>query len=58
MKIFAVDTCSLIALQYSGYLEAAVKTLNFVITKKVYSELEEMGKFSEDDGFAALDVFK
>ncbi len=58
MTIFAIDTCSLIALHYSGYLEAAVKTVKLVITRKVYSELEEMGKISDDDGSAALEVLK
>lgn len=58
MTIFAIDTCSLIALHYSGYLEAVVKTVNLVITKKVYSELEEMGKFPDDDGSAACEVLK
>lgn len=58
MTIFAIDTCSLIALHYSGYLEAAVRTVNLVITKKVYSELEEMGDFSDDDSSAALEVLK
>lgn len=58
MTIFTIDTCSLIALHYSGYLEVAVKTVNLVITKKVYSELEEMGKFSDEDGSAAIEVLK
>ena len=58
MTRFAIDTCSLIALHYSGYLEAAVKTVNLVITKKVLSELEEMGEFSDDDGSAAHEVLK
>ncbi len=58
MTIFAIDTCSLIALHYSGYLEAAVETANLVITKRIYSELEEMGKFSDDDSSAALEVLK
>ncbi len=55
---FAIDTCSLIALHYSGYLEAAVKNIDIVITKKIYSELEEMEKFSDDDGSAAHEVLK
>ncbi len=58
MKRFVIDTCSLIALHYSGYLEAAVKTVNLVTTKKIYSELEEMGKFSDDDSSAAREVLK
>ncbi len=58
MTRFAIDTCSLIALQYSGYLETIVKSLNLIITKKISSELEEMGKFSDDDSSAAHDVLK
>lgn len=58
MTIFAIDTCSLIALHYSGYLEAVVKNIDIVITKKVYSELEEMENFSDDDGSAAHEVLK
>ncbi len=58
MTIFAIDTCSLIALHYSGYFEDAVKTVDIVITRKIYSELEEMGKFSDDDSSAALEVLK
>ncbi|MFA4936527.1 MAG: hypothetical protein WC568_11890 [Candidatus Methanoperedens sp.] len=58
MTRFAIDTCSLIALQYSGYLEASIKTVNLVITKKIYSELEEMGNFSDDDSSAAQEVLK
>lgn len=56
MTRFAIDTCSLIALYYSGYLEDTIKALNLVITNKIHSELEEMGKYSDDDGFAALEV--
>ncbi len=58
MTIFAIDTCSLIALHYSGYIKAAVETVNLVITNRIYSELEEMGKFSDDDSSAALEVLK
>jgi rRNA-processing protein FCF1 len=32
--------------------------VNLVITRKVYSELEEMGKISDDDGSAAIEVLK
>jgi len=53
MTIFAVDTCSLIALQYSGHLEAIFKNMDLIITRKIHSELEEMKKFSDDDGAAA-----
>ncbi|MDO8727671.1 MAG: hypothetical protein Q7J35_16525 [Candidatus Methanoperedens sp.] len=53
MTIFAVDTCSLIALQYSGHLEAIFKNMDIIITKKIHCELEEMKKFSDDDGVAA-----
>lgn len=55
---FAIDTCSLIALQYSGYLEATFKNVNLIITKKILSELEEMGRFSDDDSSTAREVLK
>jgi len=55
---FAIDTCSLIALHYSGHLESTIKTLNLIITQKIYSELEEIGKFSDDDSAAAREVLK
>lgn len=58
MTKFATDTCSLIALHYSGYLENIIKNVNLVITKKIYSELEAMGKFSDDDSVAAREVLK
>lgn len=56
MTRFAIDTCSLIALYYSGYLGDTIKALNLVITNKIHSELEEMGKYTDDDGSAALEV--
>lgn len=58
MMKFAIDTCSLIALHYSGYLEITIENLNLIITKKIYSELEEVGTFSDDDGSAAREVLK
>ncbi|MCX9011294.1 MAG: hypothetical protein OIN66_09240 [Candidatus Methanoperedens sp.] len=58
MMRFAIDTCSLIALQYSGYLEVTFKNANLIITKKILSELEEMGNFSDDDSSAAREVLK
>ncbi|MFH0903839.1 MAG: hypothetical protein V1854_01450 [Methanobacteriota archaeon] len=42
MTRFAIDTCSLIALYYSGYLGDTIKALNLVITNKIHYELEEM----------------
>jgi rRNA-processing protein FCF1 len=56
MTRFAIDTCSLIALYYSGYLGDTIKALNLVITNKIHYELEEMGKYLDDDGSAALEV--
>jgi len=58
MTIFAIDTCSLIALQYSGYLEIIIKNVNLLITKKIVSELEEISAIRDDDGRAALDVLR
>jgi rRNA-processing protein FCF1 len=49
MTRFAIDTCSLIALYYSGYLGDTIKALNLVITNKIHYELEEMGKYSDDE---------
>lgn len=58
MTIFAIDTCSLIALQYSGYLEIIIKNVDILITKKIVSELEEISAIRDDDGRAAGDVLR
>ncbi len=58
MTIFAIDTCSLIALQYSGYLEIIIKNVNLLITKKIVSELKEISAIHDDDGRAAGDVLR
>ncbi len=56
--IFAIDTRSLIALQYSGYLSTIDETVDIVITKKIHSELEEIGKFTDNDAAAAREILK
>ncbi len=56
--IFAIDTRSLIALQYSGYLSTIAETVDIVITKKIHSELEEIGKFTDNDAAAAREILK
>jgi len=56
--IFATDTCSLIALQYSGHLSTIAETIDIVITKKIHSELEEIGKFTDNDAAAAREILK
>lgn len=58
MTIFAIDTCSLIALDYSGYLEIIIKNVDLVITNKIVSELEDISRFTDDDGRAAEDVLR
>ncbi|MCX9014704.1 MAG: hypothetical protein OIN89_07915 [Candidatus Methanoperedens sp.] len=58
MTIFAIDTCSLIALYYSGYLGIINKNADIVITKKIISELEDISAFTDDDGRAAEDVLR
>jgi len=58
MTIFAIDTCSLIALYYSGYLEIIIKNADTVITNKIVSELENISAFPDDDGRAAEDVLR
>jgi len=58
MTIFAIDTCSLIALDYSGYLEIIIKNVELVITNKIVSELEDISRFTDDDGRAAEDVLR
>lgn len=49
MTRFAIDTCSLIALYYSGYLGDVVESLKLAITEKIHSELENMGKYSGEE---------
>ncbi len=56
--IFAIDTRSLIALQYSGYLSTIDETVDIVITKKIHSELEEIWKFTDNDAAAAREIMK
>ena len=56
--IFAIDTCSLIALQYSGYLSTIAETVDIVITKRIHSELEEIGIFTDNDAAAAREILK
>ena len=58
MTTFAIDTCSLIALQYSGYLEIIIKNVNLLITKKIVSELEEISAINDNDGGAAGHVLR
>ena len=58
MMIFAIDTRSLIALQYSGYLSTIDETVDIVITKKIHSELEEIGKFTDNDAAATREILK
>ena len=58
MTTFAIDTCSLIALQYSGYLEIIIKNVDLLITKKIISELEEISAINDDDCSAAGDVLR
>ncbi|KAF5424563.1 MAG: rRNA-processing protein FCF1 [Candidatus Methanomarinus sp.] len=56
--IFPIDTCSLIALQYSGYLSTIAETVDIVITKRIHSELEEIGIFTDNDAAAAREILK
>lgn len=56
--IFAIDTCSLIALQYSGYLSTIAETVDIVITKRIHSELEEIGIFTDNDADTAREILK
>ena len=58
MMIFAIDTCSFIALQYSGYLSTIAETVDIVITKRIHSELEEIGIFTDNDAAAAREILK
>jgi rRNA-processing protein FCF1 len=55
---FAIDTCSLIALQYSGYLSTIVETVDIIITKKIHSELEDIGIFTDSDAAAAREILR
>lgn len=56
--IFAIDTCALIALQYSGFLSTITATTNLVITKRIRSELEEIGTFSDNDAATSREILK
>jgi len=58
MMKFAIDTCSLIALQYSGYLSTIVETVDIIITKKIHSELEDIGIFTDSDAAAAREILR
>lgn len=58
MMKFAIDTCSLIALQYSGYLSTIVETVDIIITKKIHSELEDIGIFTDSDAVAAREILR
>ena len=58
MMIFAIDTCSLIALQYSGYLSTIAETVDVVITKRIHSRLEEIGIFTDNDAATAREILK
>jgi len=58
MTIFAIDTCSLIALQYSGYFEIILNHVDLVVTKKIVSELGDISAISDDDGIAAGEVLR
>ncbi len=56
--IFAIDTCALIALQYSGFLSTITATTDIVITKRIRSELEEIGTFSDNDAATSREILK
>ena len=56
--IFAIDTCSLIALQYSDHLSTIIDTTDIVITKKIQSELKEIGTFSDNDAATSREILK
>lgn len=58
MMKFAIDTCSLIALQYSGYLSTIVETIDIIITKKIHSELKDIGIFTDSDAAAAREILR
>lgn len=58
MMKFAIDTCSLIALQYSGYLSTIVETVDIIITIKIHSELEDIGIFTDSDAAAAREILR
>ena len=58
MMKFAIDTCSLIALQYSGYLSTIVETVDIIITIKIHSELEDIGIFTDSDAVAAREILR
>jgi len=56
--IFAIDTCALITLQYSGFLSTITATTDIVITKRIRSELEEIGTFSDNDAATSREILK
>jgi len=56
--IFAIDTCSLIALQYSGHLSTIFETTDIVITKKIQSELKEIGTFRDNDAATSREILE
>ena len=56
--IFAIDTCSLIALQYSGHLSTIIETTDIVITKKIQSELKEIGTFFDNDAATSREILE
>ena len=48
----------MIALQYSGYLSTIVETVDIIITKKIHSELEDIGIFTDSDAAAAREILR
>ncbi len=55
---FYIDTCSLIALGYSGLLERVMNDLDLYITPDVKRELIEISKFKDDDSRIAQMVLQ
>lgn len=50
---FFIDTCSLIAIQYSGYFNEVSENLELVVTETVIKELRSIAKFNDQDANCA-----
>lgn len=55
---FYIDTCSLIALQYSGLFNEITENFELVITDIVITELRDMAQFNDNDGLCAKRILK
>jgi rRNA-processing protein FCF1 len=55
---FFIDTCSLVAIHYSGFYNEINEFLDLFVTDTVISELKKMAKYDDEDGLCATKILE